>query len=139
MITPVYTLPEATLFGGKAIVSHTAQPAMYVIVNARLDPGFEIVPNQVEAIAAHSFTTMNRIATKAVLAETYNAASREGFGFHLTYVGKDLVDSGGTGFETDAMRRFYDYGYEKGHTGSFWVTKLSEVEVAKEAAETAGR
>jgi hypothetical protein len=37
------------------------------------------------------------------------------------------------------MRRFYDYGYEKSHTGSFWVTKLSEVEVAKEAAETAGR
>jgi predicted acylesterase/phospholipase RssA len=137
--TPVYTLPDAILFGGKTIVSHSPRPAMYVIVNARLDPGFEIVPNQVEAIAAHSFTTMNRIATKAVLAETYNAANREGFGFHLTYVGKDLVDSGGTGFETDAMRRFYDYGYEKGHTGSFWVTKLSEVEVAKEAAETAGR
>jgi len=137
--TPVYTLPDAILFGGKTIVSHSPRPAMYVIVNARLDPGFEIVPNQVEAIAAHSFTTMNRIATKAVLAETYNAANREGFGFHLTYFGKDLVDSGGTGFETDAMRRFYDYGYEKGHTGSFWVTKLSEVEVAKEAAEMAAR
>jgi hypothetical protein len=73
------------------------------------------------------------------LAETYNAANREGFSLHLTYVGKDLVDNGGTGFETDAMRRFYDYGYEKARTGSFWVTKLSEVEAAKEAAKTAGR
>jgi predicted acylesterase/phospholipase RssA len=136
--TPVYTLPDAILFGGKTTVSPTTRPSIYVIVNARLDPGFEIVPNQAEAIAVHSFTTMNRIATKAVLAETYNAARREGFSFHLTYVGRDLVDSGGTGFETDAMRRFYDYGYEKGHVGSFWMTKLSEVEVAKEAAETAG-
>ena len=82
---------------------------------------------------------MNRIATKAVLAETYNAANREGFSFHLTYVGKDLVDSGGTGFETDAMRQFYNYGYEKARAGSFWVTKLSEVEAAKEAIETSGR
>jgi len=43
--TPVYILPDAVLFGGKTVVSHTARPAMYVIVNARLDPGFEIVPN----------------------------------------------------------------------------------------------
>ena len=28
---------------------------------------------------------------------------------------------------------------QKARTGSFWVTKLSEVEAAKEAAKTAGR
>jgi hypothetical protein len=93
-----------------------------------------VVPSQVEAIAAQSFSTMNRIATKAVLAQTYNVANREGFSFHLSYIGKDLPDSGGTGFETDAMRRLYDYGYEKASSGSFWLTKLSQVEAAREAA-----
>jgi predicted acylesterase/phospholipase RssA len=136
---PVYTLPDATLFGGETIVSRNAPPDLYVIVNDRIDPGFEVVPNQTEAIAAHSFATMNRVGTKAVLAETYNVAEREGFRFHLSYVGTDLSDSGGTGFETDSMRRLYDYGYKKAHTGSFWVTKLSQIEVANEAAKTAER
>jgi predicted acylesterase/phospholipase RssA len=132
---PVYTLPDAILFGGKPI-SRNAKPALYVIVNARVDPGFEVVPNQVEAIAAQSFTIMNRVGVKAVLAQTYSVAKREGLSFHLSYVDRDHPDSGGTGFETDAMRRLYDYGYEKARSGSFWVTKLSQIEAAKEAATT---
>jgi len=51
-------------------------------------------------------------------------ASRKGFSFHLSYVGRDLPDSGGTGFETAAMRRLYDYGYEKARSGASWETKL---------------
>jgi predicted patatin/cPLA2 family phospholipase len=132
--SPIFTLPDAVLFGGKKIVAHGTRPDLYVIVNSRIDPTFEIVPNQVEAIAAHSFSTMNRIATKAVLAQTFNAAVTEGFSFHLSYIGKDHPESGGTGFETDSMRALYDYGYEKARVGSFWVTSLSQVEAAKDAA-----
>jgi len=134
---PIFTLPDAILFGGKTVVARGTRPDLYVIVNARIDPTFEVVPNRVEAIAAHSFSTMNRVGIKAVLAQTYNVASREGFSFHLSYIGKDLPDSGGTGFETDAMRRLYDYGYEKARSGAFWLTKLSQVEAAKEAANAA--
>jgi hypothetical protein len=31
------------------------------------------------------------------------------------------------------MRRLYDYGHEKAHADSFWVTQLSQVEAANEA------
>jgi predicted patatin/cPLA2 family phospholipase len=133
---PIYTLPDAILFGGKTI-SREAKPALYVIVNARIDPGFEVVSDQVQAIAAQSFTTLNRVGTKAVLAETYSVAKREGLSFHLTYVDRSQPESGGTGFETDAMRRLYAYGYDKARSGSFWVTKLSQIEAAKEAATAA--
>lgn len=133
---PIYTLPDAVLFGHKTIVSGAAptpqnQAGMYVIVNARIDPGFQVLPNKAVAIATQSFSTMNRVATKAVLAQTYDAATREGFGFHLTYIGTDIGDQGGTGFETDAMRKLYAYGFDKARAGSFWITKLSQVEVAK--------
>jgi predicted patatin/cPLA2 family phospholipase len=136
---PLYTLRDAILFGGKTIVSHGARPDLYIIVNERIDPGFEVVPNQTDAIAAHSFAIMNRVGIKGVLGETYSVASREGFSFHLSYVGTDLPDNGGTGFETDAMRRLYDYGYGKARSGPFWMTSLSQVEVAKQAAKTAER
>ena len=137
---PIYTLPDAILFGHKAIltgpvVAGPNDPVMYVIVNARIDPGFGMVPNTAIAIAAQSFSTMNRIATKAVLAQTYDAAMREGFGFHLTYIGADVPERGGTGFETPAMRELYGYGYDRGRAGSFWITKLSQVEVQKDASK----
>ena len=138
---PIYTLPDAILFGHKTITTGAAQPGpsadpvLYVIVNSRIDPGFEVVPDKAIAIAAQSFSTMNRIATKAVLAQTYDAAAREGFGFHLTYIGADVPERGGTGFETPAMRELYGYGFEKARTGSFWVTRLSQVEVQKDAAK----
>ena len=136
---PVFTLPDMFLFGGKTIVSRGGHPDLYVIVNARIDAGFEVVPNQVEAIAARSFATMNRVGTQAVLAQTYNVASGKGFSFHLSYVGRDFPDSGGSGFETDSMRRLYDYGYEKARSGPFWETKPPQFEASKDAAKTAER
>ena len=135
---PVYTLPDAVLFGGKPI-ARTARPALYVIVNGRIDPGFAVVPDQTEAIAAQSLSTLNRVGTKAVLAQTYDVAVRQGLSFHLSYIGRDHPDSGGTGFETDAMRQLYDYGYEKARSGAFWVTDLSQVEAAKDSGKAAGK
>jgi hypothetical protein len=135
---PVYTLPDAVLFGGKAI-RRAVRPALYVIVNGRIDPGFAVVPDQTEAIAAQSLSTLNRVGTKAVLAQTYDVAVRQGLSFHLSYIGRDHPDSGGTGFETDAMRQLYDYGYEKARSGAFWVTDLSQIEAAKDEAETAAK
>jgi len=135
---PIYTLPDAILFGGKTIVAGAPPPdanapVLFVIVNGRLDPGFKVLPNKAVAIAAQSFVTMNRVGAKAVLAQTYDAAKREGFAFHLSYVGPDLAERGGSGFETDAMRELYGYGYDKARSGSFWVTRLAEVQTLKEA------
>ena len=79
---PVYTLPDAVLFGGKPIL-RAARPALYVIVNGRIDPGFAVVPDQVEAIAAQSLSTLNRVGAKAVLAQTYNVAKPRGYEFSL--------------------------------------------------------
>jgi hypothetical protein len=64
---PVYILPDAVLFGGKPIL-RAARPALYIVVNARIDPSFAVVPDQVEAIAAQSLSTLNRVGAKAVLA-----------------------------------------------------------------------
>ncbi len=133
---PVYTLPDAVLFGGKPIL-RARRPALYVIVNGRIDPSFAVVPDQVEAIAAQSLSTLNRVGTKAVLAQTYDVAHREGLSFHLSYIGQDHPDSGGTGFETDAMRQLYDYGYAKARFGAFWVTELSQIEAAKDVKKAA--
>lgn len=92
------------------------------------------MPDQVAAIAAQSFITMNRVGAKAALAETYDVAKRKSLSFHLSYVDRDYPKSGGAGFDTNAMRRLYQYGYDKARSGSFWMTQLSQFEAATEAA-----
>jgi predicted acylesterase/phospholipase RssA len=136
---PVFTLPDMFLLGGKTIASSGPRPDLYVIVNTRIDAGFEVVPNQASAVASRSLSTVNRVGTQSALAQTYKFAQRSGFSFHLTYVGRDAPESGATGFETAAMRQLYDYGYAKGRTGSFWEEKLPQIETAVQAAKTAER
>jgi predicted acylesterase/phospholipase RssA len=137
--TPFYTLPDAFVFGGKSIVVRAAQRDVYVIVNDRVEPTFKVVPQQTEAIARSSLATINRADTQAVLAQTYNTARRLHFSFNLTYVGKDMPESGDTGFETEYMLHLYRYGYDKARSGLFWETKPPQFEAKKEAARTAER
>jgi predicted acylesterase/phospholipase RssA len=103
--TPIFTLPDEFLFGGKTIASGDARPDLYVIVNSRIDAKFEVVPDQTVRIAARSFATLNRAGTQAALIQTYKFAAREGMSFDLSYVSRDAPDLGDTGFETEAMRR----------------------------------
>ena len=97
------------------------------------------MPQQTEAIAKSSLATINRADTQAVLAQTYNTARRVRFSFNLTYVGRDMPESGGTGFETEHMLQLYRYGYDKARSGLFWETKPPPLEAKKEAAGTSER
>ncbi len=132
---PIFILPDTVLLGGKSIAARGGRQNLYVIVNARLDAGFQVVPNKTDAIAARSFGVMVRVDTDAVLAQTYKVVTRDGLGFNLSYIGKDMAESGGTGFETGAMRRLFAYGYAKASAGSFWENKPPQVETARVTAQ----
>jgi hypothetical protein len=137
--TPVFTLPDMFLFGGKTIATGRAQPQLYVIVNLRIEPNFEVVPNQTLKIAERSIETMSRFETKAALAQTYKFALEKNMGFHMSYIGEDAPRMRGSEFETEAMRDLYAYGLEKARSHAFWQTKLPQIEAAKDAAKAAER
>ena len=130
LTAPVYTMPDAVLLRGKPMALST-RPALYVLVNDRIDPSFALVPNGVEDIAMTSFSTLNRVDTKAVLALSYQASMREGMSFHVSYIGRDFAERGGAGFDTPSMRSLYDYGFEKASSGSFWISDLQQSESMK--------
>jgi hypothetical protein len=132
---PVFILPDTLLLGGKKNFPRGARQNLYVIVNAPLDAGFKVVPNKADAIATRSFGVMSRVETEAVLAQTYKVATSDGLGFNLSYIGQDIPDSGGTGFETETMRRLFAYGYNRASAGPFWENKPPQVETAKAMAK----
>jgi predicted acylesterase/phospholipase RssA len=137
--TPFFTLPDSFVFGGTAVTIGGTRRVLYVIVNDRVEPTFEVVPQQTEAIGRRSVAAISRADTQAVLDQTYSFAQRQRFSFNLTYVGKDMPENGGTGYDTEYMLQLYRYGHDKALSGSFWEKKPLQLEAKKEAAKTVER
>jgi hypothetical protein len=126
--TPVYTLPQAFLFGGAKAAPGGPPPIMYILINSYVEPVFELVPDSTPAIAARTFAAATRVNTAAILGETYRFAHNVGASFNLTYIDKSIPETTGIGFETAYMRQLYDYGYDKARAGAFWEAKPPTVE-----------
>ena len=97
---------EDTLFGSKSIAAGRAQQQLYVTINQRIDPSFEVVPNQTLKIAERSIGTMTKFETQAALAQTYKFAQDKNMGFHMSYIGEDAPKMPGSDFDTERCATF---------------------------------
>ena len=120
VVTPVFTLPQALLLrDGKIRTSGKA--SIYVVINGRLEPDFDVTKDNTLAIVGRSFTTASRARSRAALAATYALARTNGIGFNLTYVNANGPNvAAANGFDTSYMRALYQEGLAKGRTGEFW-------------------
>ena len=117
---PVLTLPEAFLLRNGAL-ARGLRMNIYVLVNDKVERDFQLVPNSTIDIAARTSAAVTKTQIRSVLYQTFDFARRNNFGFHLTYIDKDLPSPTSFGFETGYMRSLYQYGYDKAKTGNFWV------------------
>ena len=120
VVTPVFTLPQSFLVRDGRI-GRAGKADIYVVINGRLEPEFEVTKNNTLSIVEKSFTTASRARSRATLVATDAFARRNGIGFNLTYI-DDAAPKASTarGFDTGYMRTLYNDGYEKGRTGAFW-------------------
>ncbi|MDP4022658.1 patatin-like phospholipase family protein [Methylobacterium sp. NEAU 140] len=133
VVTPVFTLPQTLLLrdrrlrtGGKANI--------YVIINGRLEPDFEVTKDNTLAIAERSFSTASRARSRSALATTYALARDNGIGFNLTYIDEAAPKAIPTkGFDTGYMRALYEDGFAKARTGAFWNHTVPAAPVVKRA------
>jgi hypothetical protein len=117
---PVLTLPEAFLLRNGAL-ARGLRMNIYILINDKVERDFQLVQNSTIDIAARASASVTKTQIRSVLYETYDFVRRNGFGFNLTYIGKDVPSPGSFGFETSYMRSLYQYGYEKAKTGDFWA------------------
>jgi predicted acylesterase/phospholipase RssA len=117
---PVLTLPEAFLLRNGAL-ARGLRMNIYVLVNDKVERDFQLVPNSTIDIAARTSASVTKTQIRSVLYETYDFARRNNFGFHLTYIDKNLPSPTSFGFEVGYMRSLYQYGYDKAKTGDFWA------------------
>lgn len=134
VVTPVFTLPQTLLLrdgkirtGGKANI--------YVVINGRLEPDFEVTKDNTLSIVERSFTTASRARSRATLTATYALARSNGMSFNLTYIDENGPKaSAAKGFDTAYMRALYQEGLEKGRSGTFWQHTVPASPTLKQTA-----
>ena len=139
VVTPVFTLPQALLVRDGRL--RTAGKAdIYVVINGRLEPEFDVTKNNTLSIVERSFTTASRARSRATLTATYAFARANRIGFNLTYIDEAAPSAAAArGFDTAYMRALYDAGYAKGRGGRFWEHSVPAAPIVRAAVAEATR
>ncbi|WP_146604354.1 patatin-like phospholipase family protein [Rhodoplanes roseus] len=125
----VLAVPEALLLSVLPKVGPTP-PRLYVIVNGKLEPDFDVVADHTLSIVARSFWTTVKANTRNTLIATYEFTRRNGWEFRATAIERDHpIATASFNFEPAYMRGLYDYGYERGRSGRGWQAALPRASI----------
>ena len=118
---PVFSPADVlVLTRGMVPVEPQIRRTLYVLVNNKLRPQFEVVENTTIPIVYRSFSTLGM---KSLVAEVYraNRVARENeIDFNLTFIGTDFRSKATESFDLDYRRQLYAYGRERALTGEPW-------------------
>jgi len=120
---PVLTLPEAFLLRDAKLAridDKANDLQLYILINNKVEPEFQLVANSTIEIAARSSSTMVKTQTRSILYSTWDFTRRNKFGFNLTYIEGRIPAAASSGFDTAYMRGLFQYGYERARSGQAW-------------------
>lgn len=120
--TQVFTVPEGVLASGQisGLPARQTPATLYVIINNRLTPDFEVVSGSTLPVLGRSLSGLIKSQSRLTLVATQEFARNQGIGFNVTSIGDDFPRDPKPSFETAYMRSVYDYGYRKAASGRFW-------------------
>jgi hypothetical protein len=118
--TNVLIVPEAVLVTGTPLFSPDARPKIYIVMNGKLAPDFEIVNASTLSIVRRSFETSVRATTRNTLIASYQFAISRNWEFNLASIDPDYPKSNVVGFDPVYMQQLFDYGYQRGRGGRLW-------------------
>jgi patatin-like phospholipase len=124
--TNVLILPEAVLVSGTPVFPPDARPKVYIVMNGKLSPDFEVVKASTLPIVTRSFETSVRANTRNTLLASYQFAKGRNWEFNLTSVDPDYPKPNSIGFDQSYMQQLFDYAYQRGRSGILWQSTPSE-------------
>ena len=116
----VLIVPEAVLLSGTPLFAPGARPKVYIVLNGKVAPEFEVVAPATLPIVTRSFETSVRANTRSTLLASYQFAKRRNWEFNLASIDADYPKAEGIGFDPVYMRQLFEYGYERGRGGQLW-------------------
>lgn len=119
-------VPESILASGTTLFAPDARPNVYIVINGKFAPDFEVVRASTLPIVTRSFETSVRANTRNTLLATYQFAKSKGWDLNLASVDPDYPKSASFTFDPDYMAQLFEYGYQRGKSGVLWQTAPSE-------------
>lgn len=116
----ILVVPEAVFLTKKPTLPANIRPKIYVILNGKLGPYFEVVKPTTLQIAVRAFATSVRSNTRNTLLASYEFIKRRGWQLNLAAVDDSYPNQEKPGFDTEYMRGLFEYGYERGRSGQMW-------------------
>jgi predicted acylesterase/phospholipase RssA len=118
----VLAVPEALLLA-KLPKRTTEHPKLYIIVNGKLAPDFDVVGDGTLSIVARSFWTAVKANTRSTMIATYEFARRNSWEYRATAIeGEHAIATSSFNFDTVYLRDLFAYGYARGRSGRAWQT-----------------
>jgi len=124
--TNVLVLPEAVLVSGTPVFPPDARPKVYVVMNGKLTPDFEVVRASTLPIVTRSFETSVRANTRNTLLASYQFAKSRHWDFNVISLDPDYPKPASIGFDQAYMQQLFEYGYQRGRSGILWQSTPSE-------------
>lgn len=116
----VMVVPEAFLVTNTSAMPRGVKPRIYVIINGKLGPNFEVVKPRTLQIAIRSFETSVRANTRNTLLASYEYVRRRGWNLRLAAMDDSYPEGPNQGFDEAYMRGLFEYGYQQGTSGGAW-------------------
>jgi predicted acylesterase/phospholipase RssA len=122
VISNVLAVPEALLLA--KLPKLTAEPPkLYIIVNGKVAPDFDVVGDGTLSIVARSFWTAVKANTRSTMIATYEFTRRNSWEFRSTAIeGEHPIATSSFNFDTTYLRDLFAYGYARGRSNHAWQT-----------------
>jgi hypothetical protein len=116
LTAPFFVIPESMFSAGST--SRPPLTQLYVIVNSRLAPEFQMPPRNIAGVLGRSIAVALTAALRAEVMLIYVAAQRQGIGLHLAHVDPTLNIPSRGPFDGKYMQALYERGVEAGKKGT---------------------
>jgi hypothetical protein len=121
--TNILIVPEGVLTSGTPLFAPDARPKVYIVMNGKLAPEFEVVQSATLPIVTRSFETSVRANTRSTLLAAYQFAKSRNWEFNLASIDPTYPTSQSMGFDTPYMQQLFEYGFQMGRGGQAWRSK----------------
>ncbi len=116
----ILVVPEAMMLANAPILPTGVRPRIYVVLNSKLGPYFEVVRPTTIRIAVRAFETSVRANTRNTLLASYEFIRRRNWEIQLAAIDDNFPSQEKPGFDTAYMKGLFQFGIEQGRTGAAW-------------------
>jgi predicted acylesterase/phospholipase RssA len=93
---------------------------VYIIRNARVDPGWAQTERRTLSIAGRAVSCLINMQGLGDLYRTYANAQRDSIDYNLTFIPSTFKEVPKEAFDREYMQKLYAVGFELGQKGGFW-------------------